>query len=755
LRTSAGTLDVPARIGPYKILQLIGEGGMGVVYEAEQTGPVSRRVALKVLKPGVDTKEVVARFEAERQALAVMDHPNIAKVFDAGVTEDGRPFFVMELVRGIPLTEYCDLFKLDTGQRLEVFVTVCRAVQHAHQKGVIHRDLKPSNMLVSERDDHPVPKIIDFGIAKAISQPLTERTLVTEYGRALGTPAYMSPEQAGMSGLDVDTRTDVYSLGVVLYELLVGNLPLDPRGVGKPAFLAQLVAREKDVPRPSHRLTSLGDRQQAIAKFRHTDPRSLVRELKGDLDWIVMKAVEKDRSRRYETVNGLALDIERHLNHEPVMARPPSTAYRVLKFGRRHKGGVAATGVVAAAIVMGVVTMMVGLVRATQAEAARAREAEAAQQVSDFLVGLFEESDPQEAQGRPISAREVLDRGADEITSELQNQPVLQARLLATMGRVYTNMGLFDEAQPLLERSLALRETELGRDDLDVAESLQRLAWLLREKGDYAEAGPLLERTITIREQHLGPDHPDVADGLVALGANFLQQGRYGESQPLLEQALDIQERVLVPDAPEVARTVTNLAILFYRQKRYAEAEPFFERSLAIRERTLDPGDTRLATSLNNLGGLYFDQQKYEEAERAYERARSIWEKALEPNHPDIAKVINNLAELYWVEGRYSDAEGYFRRALAIKEAALNPNNPLIASSLNGLANVYRDQARFDEAEPLYVRALAIRRTALEPDDPAIEETLTDYADMLRRANRASEAADLEARAQAMRTGGG
>jgi serine/threonine protein kinase len=288
-RASASGLELPARIGPYKILQLIGEGGMGVVYEAEQTGAVSRRVALKVLKPGVDTKEVVARFEAERQALAVMDHPNIAKIFDAGVSEEGRPFFVMELVRGIPLTEYCDNFKLDTGQRLELFVTVCQAVQHAHQKGVIHRDLKPSNMLVSERDDHPVPKIIDFGIAKAISQPLTERTLVTEYGRALGTPAYMSPEQAGMSGLDVDTRTDVYSLGVVLYELLVGRLPLDPPGVGKPAFLAQLVAREKDLPSPSHRLTSLGDQQQAIAHFRHTDVRWMVRELKGELEWMVVK----------------------------------------------------------------------------------------------------------------------------------------------------------------------------------------------------------------------------------------------------------------------------------------------------------------------------------------------------------------------------------------------------------------------------------------------------------------------------------
>ncbi|MDH3458332.1 MAG: serine/threonine-protein kinase [Gemmatimonadota bacterium] len=749
--SSQDPLELPDRVGAYKILQLIGEGGMGVVYEAEQTEPVTRRVAFKVLKPGVDTKQVVARFEAERQALAVMDHPSIAKVLDAGVTEAGRPFFVMELVKGIPLNDYCDSFKLSTRQRLELFIEICRAVQHAHQKGLIHRDLKPSNVLVMEQDDRPVPKIIDFGVAKAVSQPLTERTLVTEYGRAIGTPAYMSPEQAGYSGLDVDTRADLYSLGVLLYELLVGSLPVEPREVGMPEFFAQLVMRETEPPSPSMRFSSLGNYQQAVAEFRQTDPRSLERELKGDLDWIVMKAMEKNRSRRYATTNGLASDIERYLRDEPVAARPPSAAYRFLKFVRRNKAAVATAAVVAVALVTGVIATTVALVRVSRAEAATAREAESAKQVSDFLVGLFKVSDPGEARGNTITAREVLDRGANEIAAQLQDQPLVQARWMATMGEVYNNMGLFDQARPLLERALAIREDMLEPDHLDVAESLERLAALLRERGGFVEAEPLLQRAVAIREQQLSPDHPDLANALANLGATYLEQGRYEDAEPVLRRALAIRERTLGPNDPAVASNVGNLGILFWSQRKFAEAEPFFERSVAINERVLGSDHPSLGSSLNNLGGLYFMQEKYEEATRAYERAREIWVKTLEPNHPDIAKALNNLAEVYWVQGKYADAEDYFRRSLAIKEEIFQSDHPLIASSLNGLANVYRDQRRYDESEPLYQRALAIRRSALQPADPAIVETLTDYADMLRKANRPTEAAELEAQAEVVK----
>ncbi len=361
--------------GRYKLIEELGKGGMGSVFLADQVEPVKRRVALKIIKLGMDTREVVARFEAERQALAVMDHPHIAKVYDAGATETGRPYFVMEFVRGIPLTQYCDKNKLSTDERLELFIFICQAVQHAHQKGVIHRDLKPSNVLVTVQDGRPVPKIIDFGIAKAIDHRLTERTLFTELGQFIGTPEYMSPEQAEMSGLDIDTRSDIYSLGIMLYELLVGVLPFDPKALRAAAFgEIQRIIRETDPPKASTRLVGLGETRKTIADLRRTDPGALQRQLKGDLDWIIMRAMEKDRTRRYETANGLAMDIRRHMNDEPILAHPPRTAYKMAKFVRRHKVGFAAGAAVACALIVGLVLATSGLVRARRAEAVAAEE---------------------------------------------------------------------------------------------------------------------------------------------------------------------------------------------------------------------------------------------------------------------------------------------------------------------------------------------------------------------------------------------
>jgi serine/threonine protein kinase len=375
---SAGTV-----IGPYKLVELIGEGGMGTVWMAQQTEPVKRLVALKLIKAGMDSKQVLARFEAERQALALMDHPNIARVFDAGTTAAGRPYFVMELVKGIPLARYCDEHRLTPQERLELFVPVCQAVQHAHQKGIIHRDLKPSNMLIARYDGRPVPKVIDFGVAKATGQQLTEHTLVTGFGTVVGTLEYMSPEQAELNQLDIDTRSDIYSLGVLLYELLTGTMPLDKKRLKDAAMQEVLrIIREEEPPRPSTRLSTTAS-QPSIAANRGLEPKRLTGLVRGELDWIVMKALEKDRNRRYETANGFAMDVQRYLAGEPVLAAPASQWYRLRKLVRRHRGPVLAAGLVLLALVGGVAGTTWGLLRAVKERDAKDAALTAEQQARE------------------------------------------------------------------------------------------------------------------------------------------------------------------------------------------------------------------------------------------------------------------------------------------------------------------------------------------------------------------------------------
>ncbi len=445
-------------ISHYKILEKLGEGGMGEVYLARQEGPVRRKVALKIIKLGMDTKEVIARFESERQALAMMNHPGIASVFDAGTTETGRPFFVMEYAPGIPITDYCDRNCLGTRDRLNLFILVCRAIHHAHQKAIIHRDIKPSNVLVTIQDGKPVPKIIDFGLAKALSSSLTEKTAYTVQGRLLGTPAYMSPEQAEMTGLNVDTMADVYSLGVLLYELLVGTVPLDSSQLLAEGIEGMhRIIRERTPSRPSVRVSEMGEKATPIALRRGTLPVMLEGQLRGDLDWIIMKAMEKDRTRRYPSASEFAEDVGRYLRNEPVNARPPSPGYRLKKFVVRNKVGVTAGVLVILALVAGFAAASIGFVRARQAEEYARQEAATAERVSEFLTGLFEVSDPGESRGNDISAREILDEGAGKIREELAGEPLLKARLMDTMGNVYLNLGLYEQARPLLEEALETR----------------------------------------------------------------------------------------------------------------------------------------------------------------------------------------------------------------------------------------------------------------------------------------------------------
>ncbi|MCG6989794.1 MAG: serine/threonine-protein kinase [Gemmatimonadetes bacterium] len=749
----------PERIGPYHLLEVLGEGGMGIVYLAEQREPVHRRVALKIIKLGMDTHEVVRRFESERQALAVMDHPNIALVLDGGATETGRPYFVMELVRGVPITSYADTHKLSTEERLRLFRDVCAAVQHAHQKGVIHRDLKPSNVLVTVQESKPLVKVIDFGVAKAVGQGFTDQTLVTRIGQMIGTPEYMSPEQAEMTELDVDTRTDVYSLGVMLYELMVGALPFDL--ATRPEHAIPHALRERDTPRPSTRLTSLGKQQTVVAQRRRTTADALRRRLKGDLDWIILMAMDKDRTRRYDTANGLSLDVARHLANEPVLARPPSTRYRLWKFAQRHQAGMAASAIAIAAIVMGGAAATMGFVRARRAQAAAekaqaaaVREAETAQQTSNLLTGLFTVNNPSEARGNTITAREILDRGADRINTQLTNQPVVQGRMMRVIGEVYTNLGLYDRARPLLQKAVALHRT--ADSDGELALSLGQLGELDGLRGDYEDGEHELEEARALGTRLYGANDIRVAGFTAKLGAIYLRSHHPDDAVPYLREALGVYRGTQGADSAEIATELSNLGGAFFQKQQLDSAEVYYRQSLDIqsldiRRKLLPPDDPLTGSNWNNLGAVYYLENKYAEAKDAYERAKPIIEKVYGPDHPKTAALLTNLGEIYWHEKRYADAERLLLRDLQIKRRTLAPDAPDMATPLYDLANVYRDEGRYQAADSLYRRAIRIREK-VGPDNPALIESLTDYAEMLERMGRPAEAKAMRARAEKIRS---
>jgi non-specific serine/threonine protein kinase/serine/threonine-protein kinase len=673
----------------YRIIQKVGEGGMGEVYEAEQEEPIRRRVALKVIKMGMDTKEVVARFESERQALALMDHPAIARVFAAGMTDVGQPYFAMEFVKGVPITKYCDSHRLSTRARLELFQKVCEGVQHAHQKGIIHRDLKPSNVLVAVQGDKPEPKIIDFGLAKATAQQLTDHTVFTHHGQMLGTPEYMSPEQADLTGLDIDTRTDVYSLGLLLYELLVGALPFDSKELRKGGFdLIRKKIREDEPSKPSAKVTRLGDASEAAAVQRRTDPAALSKQLRGDLDWIIMKAVEKDRTRRYDSASDLAADISRHLNNHPVLAGPPSTAYRMKKFVARHKVGVAAGSVVLVTLLLGITGTTIGLFRSVRAERMAREQAEAARQVSEFLEGLFAVSDPGESRGNTITAREILDNGRDRIVVDLQDQPLVQARLMTTMGRVYRRLGLYGEARRLHETALAARQSEMGEQTLEVAESRLELGWNLEAIGDYEDALAMYAGALATQREILGPEHPDVARTISSIGKVYNKTRRFEEAKASHELALQIREKSLGGDHIDVSNSLNLLGNVHVAMTDYRGALPYYERALTIREKNLGGDHPRVAVVLGNLANAYWNLGDYNTARPLNARALAIQEKVLGPDHPDLAYALNNTANLLSASGDYAAAKRTHERALEIRQKHLRWDHPELADTYYNLACV-------------------------------------------------------------------
>ncbi len=758
-------------IGRYKLLEQIGEGGCGVVYVAEQREPLRRRVALKVIKLGMDTKQVIARFDAERQALALMDHPNIAKVLEAGATETGRPYFVMELVRGIKITDYCDRNNLSTEERLGLFIQVCRAIQHAHQKGIIHRDIKPSNILVTLNDGVPVPKVIDFGIAKATQGKLTDQTIYTAFEQFVGTPAYMSPEQAELTSLDIDTRSDIYSLGVLLYELLTGKTPFETKELLEAGLEAmRRTIREQEPVRPSTRLsTMLQAELTATAKHRHTDPPKLIHLLRGDLDWIVMKCLEKDRARRYETANGLASDIQRHLNCEPVVARPPSRLYEFQKSVRRHKFGFAAAAALIIVLALGVLVSTREAIRATRAEREQARlrlqaeqartraeagekkaatEAARSEQVANLMKGMLQGVGPSVALGRDTRMlREILDQTAGRL-NDLRGQPAVEAELRATLGRVYADLGEYTNAAAMHQKALALCRTLYGNEHSVVAQSLNDLAEAIYQEGNYAEAEALHRQALAMRRKLFGGENLEVAQSLNNLAETLRKQGigeqqKLAAAEPLHREALATRRKLLGNEHWDVAESLYNLGSLLWRQGRYPEAESAHREALAIRRKLLGAEHPQVAASLDRLGLLLDTEGRRDDAEVVHREALAMRRKLLGNDHPDVAHSLRNLALVLVAQGRLEEAETALKEALAIRWARLPADHTDISQTLESLVNLLRRENKLAEIETLYREQVKLLQQRLGDDHPAVARAWNALVNALMAEKKFAEAASL------------
>lgn len=729
----------PAR---YRILRRIGEGGMGTVYEAEQEQPVRRNVALKVLKAGMDTRQVVARFAQERQALALMDHPHIARVLDAGATPAGRPFFAMELCRGDSITTYCDRHALPLAARLGIFVQVCAAVQHAHQKGIIHRDIKPSNVLVAEQDGRPHAKVIDFGIAKAVTGRLPGATPMTEL-QFLGTPEYMSPEQIE-DGRDVDTRSDVYALGVLLYELLTGTTPFAGRRTS-PGALVELLrtVRETEAERPSTRVRRDPAQTATIAAARGVAPQRLPSLLAGELDWIVGKAIEKPRERRYESAGALAEDVERYLAGEPVRAAPPSTTYRMRKFIRRHRAPVLGAAFGVSALLIGAAgTLWQAAVARREAVAARTAERDA-REVAAFQAQMLEQIDTTSAgadllrnmrtqfqnaisqRGLDPAQRSALlsafedeltrlngtDLAADLIDStilrpaaessarQFADQPAVQAALFQSLATVYRLIGRYAPARPLQEQALEIRRRVLGELHADTLASKQALGQLLRLQGDFPAAQLLLERTLAECRQTLGPDHPTSIQTESICGGLLRVNGQLSDAERVWRDVLERYQRVLGLDDRKTLFAISNVGLVLENQGRFAEAEPFYRDAL--------------------------------------ERRRCV----LGPDHQDTLISLHFLGISLARQRRFAEAEPYLRETLAKRRQLLGESHPQTINSTVVLGQMLLDADRPAEAEPFLREATEKRRRVLGPTDTRTLESEATLAAALQALGREAESA--------------
>jgi non-specific serine/threonine protein kinase/serine/threonine-protein kinase len=716
-------------IGPYRLIRKLGQGGRGQVWLAEQTVPLHRQVALKVIRAGVFNEILLQRFLAERQSLAIMSHPCIAKVFDAGTTPNGQPFFVMEYVPGQPVTNYCDRKKLNIRERLALFIKICEGVQHAHQKAVIHRDLKPSNILVQDVDGLPTPRIIDFGVSKNAAPQSDDEKSFTQFGVFVGTPGYISPEQADPTLGDVDTRADVYSLGVIFYVLLTGTLPFDPdQWQKKPIHEVLRQLREEDPATPSTKVGTDRTTQTATAETRSTEPQELVSLLRGDLDWIALKALAKDRANRYDSPSAFAADIQRYLNNEPVLATPPSLVYRAGKFVRRHRVGVVAASAVAIMLVVLAASMTVQAVRISRERDRANREATAAKSVSDFLTGLFRVSDPSRARGNSITAREILDKGGAQIETSLAAQPEVQARLMATMGEVYWSLGLYDSAQPLLEKSLETRRRVRGPENPATLQSMDLLAKNFERRANYSKAEELAQEVLAIRRRVQGPDNKETLASIGNLAGILYDEGRFGEAEKQLREMLAIQRRVLEPDHPDIPKALVNLGLVLGIEGHSAEAEPLFREALATQRRISGPDHPITLAIMTNLGRALSDEGKYSEADQFLRQALEAQRRVIGPDHSDTLWSAHVLASNLRNEGGFLEAEKLDRQNLEIRRRTLGPEHASTLASMTTLAIDLDMQHRYAEGSNLYSEVLELQRRVLGPDHPDTANTKYNLA---------------------------
>ena len=755
-------------IGRYQLIEKVGEGGFGIVFMAEQREPVQRIVALKIIKLGMDTRDVIARFEQERQALAVMDHPNIARVLDAGATETGRPYFVMEFVQGVAITDYCDKQNMPFRERLTLFIQVCGAIQHAHQKGIIHRDIKPSNVLVAEIDGKPVPKVIDFGIAKATQQKLIEHTMFTGLGQFMGTPAYMSPEQAEPLGLDVDTRSDIYSLGVLLYELLTGATPFEMKTLRAAALdEVKRIIREKDPPKPSTRLSTLGDELPSVAKLRGVEPRKLGSALRGELDWIVMKALEKDRTRRYESATEFARDVERYLNQEPVAAGPPSVSYRLHKFVRRNRSAVAAAAIALFALIGFAATMAVQAKRIAAERDRANHERELSDRVVEFQANMLRhirprnlgESIAQDMRSRmqttmaangdseeqrqaalasmdasfnrinlTDTARTVLDSNiltpaAATIDKQFMSQPEVRARLQHVLGRTYMVLGMPEKGLSYAQQAMEARRKLLGEEHRDTLRSLNLYAMLLFDLDRNAESGDILRKTIAKFEKAFGPEDPDTLHARVCLAALDVDRTRTDKARQRYEDLIKTLERVVGPEHPDVGSALSNFGVSLLNQNLYTDAVPVLERALDIQIKYDGGDDDGSLFAMQTLAKAYQGAGRKDDAARLQLEAMERTQRARGARHPDSIHALANLADLYKDQGDFQKAEPLAKKSLELHRVAYGDTHRRTTKCITDVGIILGMLGRHAEAEAYHLEAYEKTKANLGPDH---QDTLAD-----------------------------